>query len=105
MASVLPTIGADAGNTHFFDAMYVPVAGPFITAGQAFGQSGGPFGYFGFLVGSLFVADGVVQAAGTALLVYGLASPRKIFVHDAPRFSVTPVVGKGMTGVGAAFTF
>lgn len=105
MFSVIPAIGADVGNNHSFDAMYAPIVGPFVMAGQAFGPGGGQFGYFGIVVGSLFVADGLVQIAGATLLVYGLATPRKVTVHDAPHFSVVPVIGKNMTGIGGSLVF
>lgn len=98
-------LGADTSNAHSFDAMYVPIAGPFITAGQALTAGGGQFGYFSVFVVPLVIADGLAQLTGAALLVYGLATPKKVTVHDAPHFSVTPVVGKTMTGVGASFAF
>ncbi len=111
VVSVLPTIGADVSGNHAFDAMYVPVVGPFITAARSFATANQSTGYFGSWgqsfangVGAIFVLDGITQVAGVVTLVAGLATPRRITVSE-PRVRVTPVVGKTMTGLGASFAF
>lgn len=69
--------------------LFVPVVGPFITAGTGrdvnFSDSGG------LLPGSLLILDGLAQATGLALLVAGLVSNQKVWVRDdIPRKASLP---------------
>ncbi len=78
------------------DALYVPVAGPFIQMSQPNNVAGNVFN----------VIDGLGQAAGIVMLVYGLTSPKTIVVRDSPAslWLPTPYLtprGGGLACVGA----
>jgi hypothetical protein len=56
----------------------------------------------------IFVADGVLQAAGAAMLIAGLVSPKRVMVPDDAKVHIVPVpvrLGKAGAGVGIAGTF
>jgi len=86
---------ADAASSNSASALFVPIAGPFIQMGQCGNGGCGAVGDFwlGF--------DGVVQAAGLAMFIYGLASPTTVLVRNdlgsnemkpkAPKLALTPV--------------
>ncbi len=104
-AGVFATMGADVGHNTNFDALYIPIVGPFITAGQLFSASSGTLlPSFNNGVGAIFIVDGIAQVAGAAMFITGLAVPRKRRV-DNPSIHVQPVVGRTMTGVGLGGTF
>jgi hypothetical protein len=80
--------------------LFFPALGPFIAIGSL--QASG--------AGSAFlVLDGVLQSGGVALIIYGIAAPRKVQVrNDLGKLSVKPVpmvVGGTSPGVGLVGTF
>jgi hypothetical protein len=83
-------------------ALFAPIVGPFIQMGQCSGTCAlGDF-WLGF--------DGVVQAAGVAMFIAGLAAPTTVLVRNdlgyeapkAPKLALTPVplVSPTMQGMG-----
>jgi hypothetical protein len=60
-------------QTTSYEALWIPVIGPFIQAGKDNNANGD---------GQMFVLDGLAQAAGVTMLVLGLAYPRKILVRN-----------------------
>jgi hypothetical protein len=90
------------GEKDAWTPMYVPIVGPFITISTASTDlSGGGT--------ALLVVDGIAQAGGAAMLVLGLALPKKTLVRDAISFSPAPGVTVTPTftgtGLGAVGTF
>ncbi len=79
-------------------SLYVPVAGPFLQwAGEGQGSTA---------TGNVFLAiDGIGQAAGVAMFIYGLASPRTMLVRNdlANTKPMILPVRMGQDGYGAAF--
>jgi hypothetical protein len=55
--------------------------------------------------------DGIAQAAGAIMLVYGLTTPKVVLVRNdlaaapKPTLTLTPMVGRGQTGMGLVGTF
>lgn len=78
---------ADSGNAN---AMYIPVLGPFIQMGSIKSQQNcDQFGFCtgldasGVAVADIFlVLDGVLQGAGVAMAVFGIAVPRTVLVRN-----------------------
>jgi len=106
---------ADAGCSGFggggscANALFVPVVGPFIQMGQC---KNGNCGLGDFWLGF----DGVVQAAGLAMFIYGLASPSTVLVRNdlgsntkpkAPKLALTPlpIFTPSVQGMGLLGTF
>jgi hypothetical protein len=88
----------------------IPVAGPFVVAGLINrGSSGGDGGGAGALITSLLIVDGLAQTAGAAMLIAGLASPRRVAVRDrGATVTVMPTplsFGKNSAGFGIRGTF
>jgi hypothetical protein len=82
----------DGGSGDEWTPMYVPLAGPFVTAGAANSEGGGT---------ALLMLLGIGQVSGAAMLVGGLAAQSTELVrNDAARLSVRPLVGNGTLGVG-----
>ena len=83
-----------------YEALYIPVAGPFI---QMASDSNAPGDR------QILILDGLAQSAGVALLVCGLAFPRRILVrNDLGVTSVVPTpmtIGRGGTGLGLVARF
>ncbi len=101
---------ADAASNNSATPLFIPVAGPFIQMGNCGSGGCGPVGDFwlGF--------DGVVQGAGLAMLIYGIASPSTVLVRNdlgenikpkAPKLALqpVPVVTPTMQGMGVIGTF
>lgn len=91
-ASVASDVGGGA------NALYIPVLGPFIQMGNS-DSSTGKF---------LLAVDGAAQAAGAAMLIYGIASPKTVLVRNDLGMTthVVPMrMGNGGTGVGLVGTF
>jgi hypothetical protein len=100
---------ADAAQDNSATALFIPVAGPFIQMGQCSGSCAVGDFWLGF--------DGVVQAAGLAMFIYGLASPSTVLVRNdlgsnetkpkAPKLALTPVpiLSPTTQGVGLLGTF
>ena len=80
-------------------ALWIPVVGPFVMMGRTSSA-----GY-----DALLVLDGLAQAAGISLFVYGLATPVTVLEPDEAKPAATirlaPVVAKGMSGAVLAGTF
>jgi hypothetical protein len=77
-----------------FSALYVPVLGPFIQMAKTDSATGR----------EILAIDGVLQATGAFLFIYGLAVPRAILVrNDLGSVSLAPVrMGKDGSGNGLA---
>lgn len=94
-------LGYDFSTTKDTDYLwlYVPIAGPFIEMSRGVSATASVF----------LAADGVAQAAGAALLIYGLASPvSKVVRNDSSKVRVMPVplaLGRGATGLGLVGQF
>jgi hypothetical protein len=74
--------------------LYVPVAGPLLYLGEVPSQTGKLF----------LVVDSVAQAAGAAMLIAGIASPKTIAVrNDLAKIEITPVFGPGSAGIVGTF--
>ena len=96
---LLTTLGAaissDAGNP--VNALYVPVFGPFIQAGQTSTSTGAFF----------YAIDGLVQAGGITMFVLGLAMPKRELVRNelGIEWSLQPILGRSETGMGLVGKF
>jgi hypothetical protein len=90
---------ANQGRDHSADGLFVPVAGPFITMPQTSSATANVF----------LALDGLGQAAGAALVIYGLVSPQTVLLRDdvgAARLLPHPIlVGRGGAGLGWGGTF
>lgn len=78
--------------------LYVPVAGPFIQTAFVERSVVTPLA-----VGGLVFA-GLAQSAGFAMLIGGIANPRRVPVY-AQRMQVAPTFGTGGGGIAVAGTF
>jgi hypothetical protein len=78
-------------------ALYIPVAGPFVQMAKTDSSTANFF----------LAVDGLGQAAGAAMLIYGLTSPRTVLVrNDLGTLQVVPMrMGKNGSGLGLAATF
>ncbi len=93
-------------STSAADVFFIPVVGPFVLAGSAAqGPQGAP-------LTAIALTDGLLQAGGLAMLIYGLAAPAPpVLVKDRPAksagftFTPAPVVGNGRAGMGLVGTF
>jgi hypothetical protein len=95
-------VGAAAfDDTHdpAYEWLYVPVAGPFLELTNTTSAAGSV----------TLVIDGVGQAAGAALLIWGLTSPiTRVVRNDVSKPLVLPmpvVMGRGGAGLGVVGTF
>jgi hypothetical protein len=82
--------------------LLVPVVGPFIGIGtNAFGRPNADFGDAGAVVLAL---DGLVQVAGAAMLIAGIAAPKTILVPiGTAKIELLPTpltLGKSASGFG-----
>lgn len=87
--------------------MMIPVAGPFITAGNMFSMgSHDAYGFIDDFVGVFLVIDGLAQISGLALAVAGASSTKNVFVREPrARLHVAPMVGKQSTGLSLSLAF
>jgi hypothetical protein len=79
------------------DAMWIPVAGPFLQMGETDSATA-----------RVFLAGlGVAQVTGAVLLYYGLTTTKKVYVRNDLVGSVmlTPTAGNGSSGFALAGTF
>ena len=97
--------GADSnrGSSNPDAAMWAPAIGPFIQMAQPDSSATGNV---------LLAVDGLAQTAGLIMLIAGLSSPKTVLVRNdlarndtKPTVKATPIVGRGMTGVGLIGTF
>jgi hypothetical protein len=88
-----------SGNNSSPDApLYVPVVGPFIQMGSTSSATGN----------MTLLVDGLAQAGGFALLVYGLTTPRNVLVRAdlTGETQIVPIqVGRDGYGLGLRTAF
>jgi hypothetical protein len=84
-------------ESHSYKALYVPIVGPFITAGTA------PDGHDDTWT-FLLVADGVLQIAGAFAAVAAVVWPVKV-LERKPMIQLTPVALDGGAGLGMQGNF
>ena len=89
--------GRTPGNATDFSWLYIPVAGPFLQLSHM-NKSDANMPQVGF------VMEGITQAVGAALLLYGLSSPRAILMRN-DQLSIVPMVGAGTSGLTVAGRF
>jgi hypothetical protein len=79
--------------------LFIPVVGPFITMGNSNSAS----------LDVLLVVDGLLQAAGVGLFIYGVAVPKTVLVrNDLGKVKINPpmpFVGKNSMGLGLSGSF
>ncbi|HEY1960027.1 MAG TPA: hypothetical protein VGH28_30670 [Polyangiaceae bacterium] len=79
--------------------LFIPVVGPFITMGNTDSATADVF----------LVVDGLAQAAGVAMFIYGLAVPKTVLVRNDLGFlknvTAAPIVAKSFTGLGLTGQF
>jgi hypothetical protein len=78
--------------------LFIPVVGPFITMGNTDSATADVF----------LVVDGLLQAAGLAMFIYGVSVPKVVLVRNdlgKVEFTPTPIVGPNMGGLGITGTF
>jgi len=97
IAAVGSDIASSTGESNKVGALAVPVLGPFIEMGET-GSSTANF---------MLAIDGVAQAAGAFMFIYGLTSPRNVLVrNDLAMVTVTPMrFGKDGSGLGLVGRF
>jgi hypothetical protein len=78
-------------------ALYIPIAGPFVQMAKVDSSTGNVF----------LALDGLGQAAGAAMLIYGLTSQKTVLVrNDLGTVQVVPMrMGKSGSGFGLQATF
>jgi hypothetical protein len=100
-AYVLSAIGAAAGGGTF-DWLFVPVAGPFVMAAEAFVLAPFTLGLTA-IAGVGFLADAAAQTVGLALTIYGAASRKTVLVrNDSSAFQIKPMPFATRDGAGLA---
>lgn len=90
------------------DALYVPIAGPWIALGQSGCASDDPdCGAILAFRGIMYVISGVVQLGGLALIGEGVFMTTEADAPEEPKasWSVTPFVTPQANGIGIAGTF
>ena len=78
--------------------LFIPVIGPFITMGNTDSVTADVF----------LVVDGLLQAAGLGMFIYGVAVPKVVLVRNdlgKIEFHPTPIVTRDMAGLGVVGTF
>jgi hypothetical protein len=100
LTAVPSTIAADVSGNGAVALGAIPVIGPFALIPQGGGYASVDF---------LCVLDGVGQIAGAAMLIAGIAAPKKVLVRaDSAGVTVMPkpmTFGKNSGGFGLAGTF
>ncbi len=93
--SMAAAISNDEGSS--VNALYVPVFGPFIQAGETSTSTGAFF----------LALDGLVQAGGVTMFALGLAMPKKELVRNdlGVQWSLKPMIGRNQTGMGVVGSF
>ncbi len=107
-------VGAGNADNGSANAMYIPVIGPFIQMGNVPGHTD----QYGFnscdasctAVADVFlVLDGVLQGAGLAMFIYGIAVPKVVLVrNDLGKVKLNPpmpFVGRNSGGLALSGTF
>ena len=98
-------VAAGGADSQCCTAMYVPVVGPFIEMGNLHSGDASADA-----VGGVFLAiDGVLQAVGVAMFIYGIAVPKTVLYRNdlgaLKHIMPTPLVGKNFTGMGVSAQF
>ncbi len=101
---LIAAVGTDVCNgtgcTNTLAPLYIPVVGPFITLGTAGGSATGDV---------FLVLDGILQATGVAMVIFGIAVPKTVLVRNdlgaLKNVMPTPIVGKNFTGMGLTGQF
>jgi len=106
LISILIAAGGDTVQNPCCNALWIPVLGPFIQMGGfASGTNGGVIAFADIGL----VVDGVLQAAGAAMFIYGLAVPKMVLVRNdlgaLKNVTVAPIVTKDMSGMGIRANF
>jgi hypothetical protein len=87
-------IAHDANQNGSADALFIPVAGPFLQMSQT-SYTTGQF---------LNIVDGLAQTGGLVMLVYGLSSPSTILIrNDVGVRTLLPVPYANSQGAGMGF--
>ncbi len=100
-AALVATTGYDTddGTSSSRDALWVPVAGPFVMMGSASSVGGDV----------LLALDGLAQIGGLTMFAYGLATPTTTRIsgepHSRVEFSIAPVFARGSSGAAIVATF
>lgn len=93
-------ITSNGGGTNAAAPLYIPVIGPFITMGNVSNSA---------TADVFLVLDGLAQAGGVAMFIYGLAVPKTVLVRNDLGFvknvTAAPLVGKNFTGIGLSGQF
>ncbi len=98
-------VGAGGADSGCCNAMYIPVLGPFIQMGSLHSGDSSLDA-----TGGVFLAiDGLLQAAGVAMFIYGIAVPKTVLVRNdlgaLKNVTPAPMVGKNFAGVGLTGQF
>lgn len=99
ISAMVAAIGQDASydGRNEADAMWIPVAGPFIQMGETDSATA-----------RVFLAGlGAAQVTGAVLLYYGLTTTKKVYVRNdlVGSVTLTPTAGNGSSGFALAGTF
>ena len=98
--------GANADNGSA-NALWIPVVGPFIQMAQVGGANCDASCSSTADIG--LVLDGLVQAAGVAMFIFGVAVPKTVLVRNDLGFvknvTATPIVSQNFGGVGISGQF
>jgi hypothetical protein len=102
-AYIFSAIGGAAAGGGPFGWLFVPVAGPFVMATEAFVLAPLTLG-LSAIAGFLFMVDGVAQTVGLALTIYGAASQKTVLVrNESSAFQIKPVPFATRDSAGLAF--
>jgi hypothetical protein len=102
LITALPSVViADVSHNGSVALGAIPLAGPFALIPQSGGYASVDF---------VLVFDGLIQVAGAAMLIAGIAAPKTVLVRDdiakVVKYLPKPVaIGKNGAGVGLAGTF
>ena len=79
--------------------LYIPVVGPFVEMGMTDSA----------LADVFLVIDGLLQATGVAMFIYGLAVPKTVLVRNdlgaLKNVHIAPIAGRNMGGIGIRANF
>ncbi|MGH7329290.1 MAG: hypothetical protein ACREJX_13160, partial [Polyangiaceae bacterium] len=101
LAAAAGSDSTEPGETNPTAAMWIPVAGPFVQMGHTSSATADVF----------LVVDGLAQAGGLAMIVYGFASPQKLLIRNdlagknTVKVHVAPIVSKDLNGLGLTGVF
>ena len=98
-------VGAGGADSGCCNAMYIPVVGPFVQMGSVHSGDASADS-----VADVFlVLDGLLQAAGVGMFIYGIAVPKTVLVrNDLGKVKFNPpmpFVGHNSAGMGVSGTF